>query len=202
MAPGSGQERRFMVQNTLSLRDLVRSRRSINTFTNQPVPVDLVQDLLESAVYAPNHRLTEPWRFIYMAGEARQAYATVRGQMVVDHMSAHSEADRQKATEGTYQKFIAVPAYLIVAMPAHTNPEIYEEDYAACACVIQNFLLLAWDQGLGTNWKTFKNDPRLRQVFGLAADEKVVGIIHVGYPTDETRTSRRQMAHTRLTILT
>jgi len=97
---------------------------------------------------------------------------------------------------------MAVPAYLVVAMPPHINSEIYEEDYAACACVIQNFLLLAWEQSLGTNWKTFKEDPRLRQVVGLTIDEKVVGIIHVGYPTDETRVSRRQMAHTRLTILT
>ncbi len=191
-----------MVQKINSLSELVRSRRSINSFTDQPVALDLIQDLLESAVYAPNHRLTEPWRFIYVTGAARDAYAAVRAQMVVDKMSTNTEAERQQAAEGTVKKFITVPAYLIVAMEPHAERDVEEEDYAACACVIQNFLLLAWEQGLGTNWKTFKDDPRLRQIVGLNATEKVVGIIHVGYPTDETRTSRRQMAHTRLTVLT
>jgi nitroreductase len=185
----------------MPLSELVRSRRSINSFNNQPVSLELVQDLLESAVYAPNHRLTEPWRFIYFTGDARRPYAAVRSQMVLDSMKNSGEAERQKAAEGTIEKFMAVPAYLVVAMTPRGNPEMDEEDYAACACVIQNFLLLAWEQGLGTNWKTFKNDPRLREMLKLTAEEKVVGIIHIGYPTDETRTSRRQMAHSRLTIL-
>jgi nitroreductase len=190
-----------MAQKMESLSELIRSRRSINTFTDQPVSLDLIQDLLESAVYAPNHRLTEPWRFICFAGDARRPYASIRAQMVVDSMKTQSEADRQTASEGTFQKFMAVPAYLLVVMSQHIQPDIYEEDYAACSCVIQNFLLLAWEHGVGTNWKTFKDDPRLREALGITADEKVVGIIHVGYPTDEARTSRRQMAHTRLTIL-
>jgi nitroreductase len=184
-----------------SLSELIRSRRSINSFTDQPVSLELVQDLLETAVYAPNHRLTEPWRFIYFAGEARQTYSTIRAQMVVDSMASAGEAERQQAFDGTIQKFMAVPAYLVVAMTPRGHAEMDEEDYAACACVIQNFLLLAWEQGLGTNWKTFKNNARLREFLSLAEGEKVVGIIHLGYPTDETRTSRRQMAHTRLTVL-
>lgn len=181
--------------------ELVRSRRSINSFTDQPVSLDLVQDLLESAVYAPNHRLTEPWRFIYFDGETRRTYAQIRSQMVLDSMKSENEVERQKAADGTIQKFMAVPAYLVVTMTPRGQEEVDEEDYAACSCVVQNFLLLAWEQGLGTNWKTFKNDPRLREMLGLMEGEKVVGIIHLGYPTDETRTSRRQMAHTRLTIL-
>jgi nitroreductase len=186
----------------MELSEIIRSRRSIGAFNDQPVSLDLVQDLLEMAVYAPNHRMTEPWRFILIAGGGRERYSAIRRDMVLDGMQDKSEAERQQAAEGTYRKFMAIPMYLMVAMQPHSNPEICEEDYAACACVIQNFLLLAWEKGLGTCWKTFKEDPRLRDYLGLRHDERVVGIIHVGYPAEAVQTGKRQPAHERLTLLT
>ncbi len=47
-----------------NITEIIRSRRSIGAFKDTPVAVGLVETLLESAVYAPNHRLTEPWRFV------------------------------------------------------------------------------------------------------------------------------------------
>lgn len=184
-----------------TLTEIIRSRRSIGAFKDTAVPVELVEELLESAVYAPNHRLTEPWRFIVVMGNAREEYANIRSQMVLDGLKAQGEAERTQAAEGTYRKFMGVPLYLIVTMKPHENVEIREEDYAACACVIQNFMLLAWECGLGTCWKTFKNDARLRIFAGLNADEKVVGIIHVGYPDEESQGSKRQPVQERLTVL-
>ncbi len=67
--------------------------------------------------------------------------------------------------------------------------------------MIQNFMLLAWEQGLGTCWKTFKNDLRLREFVGLGADEKVIGIVHVGYPDEALQGSKRKSVQSRLTIL-
>jgi nitroreductase len=193
-----------MTVQTMTLTELIRSRRSVATFKDQPVPLDVIHDLLETAVYAPNHRLTEPWRFIYLTGKGRLPYVTRRAEMVLENMAkqTHNEAEQQKAYEGTIQKFSSVPAYLVVAMTKHPNAEVYEEDYAACACVIQNFLLLAWEQGIGTTWKTFKEDAGLRALLGLAEPEKVIGIIHVGYPAEEPRTGQRQVAHERLTVFT
>lgn len=163
--------------------------------------LELIQELLDSAVYAPNHRQTEPWRFTVLTGEARSEYARIRAAMVADNMKAEDETKRQQAMDGTYQKFSAIPLYLLVTMQPHDNPEIREEDYAACACVIQNFLLLAWERNLGTSWKTFKDDPRLRAFLGLSETEKVVGIIHIGYSAEEPRSVPRQPVHTRLTVL-
>jgi nitroreductase len=134
-------------------------------------------------------------------GEGRRRYATIRSQMVLDGMTTQGETERQQAAEGTFAKFAAIPAYVVVAMKNHADSEIHEENYAACCCVIQNFLLLAWARGLGTSWKTFKNDARLRDFLGLAADEKVVGIIHTGYPAEAERSGQRQPVRERLTIL-
>jgi nitroreductase len=183
------------------LAELIRSRRSIATFTDQPVTLELVQELLEIAVYAPNHRLTEPWRFIVIMGEGKESYAAIRRDMVLDSMRSQGENERQQVAVGTYRKFMDIPLYLLVALRRQEDPELDIENYAACCCVIQNFLLLAWERGLGTSWKTFKNDPRLRDYVGLDEDEIVVGIIHVGYPTDEERTGQRKSVAENMTLL-
>lgn len=56
-----------------ALRDIIRSRRSIRKFKQDPVPPAVILDMLETAKYAPNHRVTEPWRFIYVSSETGKA---------------------------------------------------------------------------------------------------------------------------------
>jgi nitroreductase len=184
----------------VELAELIRSRRSIGLFNDAPVSLELVHELLESAVYAPNHRLTEPWRFIVLTGTGRERYAEIRRDMVLDFMKGQGEAERKQAADGTYRKFMNVPFYLLVVMPKQANAELDEEDYAACCCVIQNFLLLTWERGLGTTWKTFKNDARLREFLGLGETERVVGIVHVGYSAEEERAGARKPAAERITV--
>ncbi|NJO82435.1 MAG: nitroreductase [Blastochloris sp.] len=184
----------------MSLKDLILTRRTIGVFTDQPISADTVIDLLNTAVWTPNHRLTEPWRFVIMTGDGRHAYASIRREIAIESSKSLDAGDRQKAGDGTFTKFAAIPAYLVVIQKQSVNAEICEEDYAACAALIQNFMLLAWEQGIGTAWKTFKNDPRLRALFNLTADEKVVGIVHIGYPA-EAPASQRQSLDGRITVL-
>ena len=74
-------------------------------------------------------------------------------------------------------------------------------DVAATAALTQNFLLLAWERDLGTFWKTFKNDRRLRDLLDLADDERVVGWLHLGYPAGATAPTKRTPARERFTVL-
>jgi nitroreductase len=184
----------------MSLKDLILTRRTIGAFTDQPISADIVIDLLDTAVWTPNHRLTEPWRFVVMTGDGRHAYASIRREMALEGSKSPDVGDRQKAGDGTFDKFAAIPAYLVVIQKQAADPEVCEEDYAACAALIQNFMLLAWEQRIGTAWKTFKNDPRLRALFNLNPHEKVVGIVHIGYPA-ETPTSQRAALDGRITLI-
>ncbi len=61
------------LQQNESLAHTIRNRRSIRSFKPETVPSEVILEMLETAVYAPNHRLTEPWRFIYAASEAGKA---------------------------------------------------------------------------------------------------------------------------------
>lgn len=184
----------------IGLANLIRSRRSIAAYKPDPLPDGLIESLLETAVYTPNHRLTEPWRFIHLTGDAVQRYASIRREMALPGLAKLSDVEREKAANSTYQKFAQVPLYLVVALTPNSSPEVTEEDYAACAALIQNLLLLAWEQGIGSAWKTFKNDARLRALVGLQPEEKVVGIIQFGYPAS-VPSGQRKPAHERITYI-
>jgi nitroreductase len=185
----------------MDLVETIRTRRSVGVFTDQPVAPELVLELLEIAVWAPNHRLTEPWRFVLLTGDSAARYAEIRCAMALDACALEDEAARHQVGEGAYKKFSDIPAFLAVIMKENENPEIREEDYAACCCLVQNFLLLAWARGLGTSWKTFKRDERLRRLLELADDEIVVGWLHLGYPKGSTPPTSRAFAHERFTLL-
>lgn len=174
----------------MSLHDLIRSRRTVGAFTTQAVDPALVEELLESAVFAPNHRMTQPWRFVFIHGDGVERYARLRADLV-----------EPANAQGTYDKFAAIPFYVIVVNRVSANPEIAEEDALASAALIQNFLLLAQEEGLGTAWKTFKPDPRLYEFAGIADDERVIGIVHVGYSADAPREGVRKSVHDRITVI-
>ena len=57
----------------------IHARRSIKRFTDQPVSREQIEHLLEAAVQAPNHRMTEPWRFYVLGPQARRAFGEVLG---------------------------------------------------------------------------------------------------------------------------
>ncbi|MEP7290956.1 MAG: nitroreductase, partial [Chloroflexota bacterium] len=188
-------------RGSMNLADAIRTRRSVGVFTDQPVDPALVLELIETSVWVPNHRLTEPWRFVFLGGSAAKRYAEIRREMALDACGLEDAEARRQVGDGTYAKFSGIPAFLAVIMKQHPDPETREEDYAACCCLTQNFLLLAWERGLGTFWKTFKRDVRLRQLLSLDNDETVVAWLHLGTPDGTIPTSRRTPPHERLTIL-
>lgn len=185
----------------MDLVDTIRTRRSVGAFTEQSVDPELVLELLEIAVWVPNHRLTEPWRFALLTGEAAARYAEIRRDMALDACTLEDEAARRQVGDGMFKKFSDIPAFLAVIMKAHPDSEIREEDYAACCCLVQNFLLLAWERGLSTSWKTFKRDKRLRALLALADDETVVSWLHLGYPKGKIPQTARTFVHERFTLL-
>jgi nitroreductase len=179
----------------MTLSQTIKSRRSIRMFKPEAVDPALIAELLQTALYAPNHRFTEPWRFIYLSGSSRDAYAELR---------AKDAAARGKDPDKARQTILEVPAILmVVAQRSPENAELDLEDYAATCCSIQNFLLLAWEQGLGTSWKTFPDKPELREFMGLKAaeHERVAGVIYLGYPAELPPLRERKSASAMLTFL-
>ncbi len=157
--------------------DIIQERRSIRVFKEEPVSQELIEQLLGVAVWAPNHLNRQPWRFILFQGESRKTFA----QAMVETYSAE---ERTKYGEPKRQYLEQVPAHLIVVLKEDPRQKVWDEDYAAVCCLIQNFQLAAWEAGLGVVWKTnhYGYEPEFREAVGVHPGEKISGVLHIGYP--------------------
>jgi nitroreductase len=161
--------------------DTIRTRRSIRQFTDHPVGREAIERLLDSAVQAPNHRLTQPWRFYVLGPVARRAYGETLGarkaKKIEEPGAAQALVDKIAAGEA------ALPAMLAVSMTQDANAEIREEDYAATMMAVQNQLLAAHATGHCAHLKTaaVMDDPRARAAIGVPDGERIVATIQLGY---------------------
>jgi nitroreductase len=156
---------------------LIKARRSIRQFKSDPVSMELLTALLNVAVWAPTHGVREPWRFILYKDEARETVA----QAVINALSAE---EKERYGKGKLDYFMNIPMHLIVVLREDPRQRQWDEDFAAVCCWIQNFQLAAWEEGVGIVWKTnpFIYHPAFREAVGIRAGEKIIGLLHIGYP--------------------
>lgn len=168
----------------MPIPDIITQRRTIKRFTDRVVTREEIETVLAAAALAPNHRLTQPWRFHVLGPEARHAYGLALGarkaRKLTDPEAARSLCDTVAAEHR------ALPGMLAVALVPHEDPEIREEDYAATMMAVQNLTLAAVSLGLGTHLKTgaVMADPAARAAVGLPDDQRIVVIVNLGEPAE------------------
>lgn len=175
---------------TPSLREfaeVLRGRRTINLYLQTPVPDALVLDAIEAATWAPNHHVTEPWRF-YLLGR------DTIGRCVDLVREVTTEQKDAKAGEFKAANWAQKPGWLVVTCRVSADELLQREDYAACAAAVQNLALYLWKAGVGSKWTTgdITRDPRFLDILGIdPAAETVVGLIWYGYPKVTPEQSRK-----------
>lgn len=152
----------------------IRERRSVKQVRLDPVPRDLIEQVLEAAVWAPNHHLTQPWRFFVLTGSARDALGEVLAR------DPALSADKREAIR---QKPLRAPVVIAVAVEPDPRRPLLDE-IAAGVAAIQNMLLAAHALGLGAIWRTGRaiEDPAVKAFFGLSDRAVLLGFIYLGFP--------------------
>lgn len=183
-------------QQVASMAELIKDRRSVRVFKKDPIPRELIVELLNIAVWAPNHGNRQPWRFILCVDEGRSGFADAM-------VATYSTEDKARYGATRHEYLSTIPAHLVIIQKEDPRHKQWEEDYAAVCCLIQNFQLAAWEKGLGVVWKTnnYLNDPGFRAAIGIQPGEKIVGILHVGYAEAVPPVRPRIAAEELLTIL-
>jgi nitroreductase len=174
--------------------DAIRERRSIRRFADRAVARDEIESLIDAASLAPNHRLTQPWRFYVLGPEARYAYGMALGARKAKKLTdATAAATMREAVAAEHR---ALPVMIAVAVVNNENAEIHEEDYAAAMMAVQNMALAATELGLGTHIKTgaVMSDPAARAAAGVREGERIVAILNVGEPAEIPPAKPRQPA--------
>jgi nitroreductase len=163
----------------MNLQELIRDRRTIHDYVPGPLPEGAVERAVAAATAAPNHRMTEPWRFVRVGPEARNVLATISADLK-GGPSAMGDAAVQKLMA----KMLNPAELLVVCQVLHDDPGVAHEDFAAVACAIQNAMLSFWSEGLGSKWSTGAVTTDNRTYQALAIDpqrEAIVGFLWAGH---------------------
>jgi nitroreductase len=180
--------------------DAIRARRSIKRFTDRPVTRVEIEALLDAAALAPNHRLTQPWRFYVLGPEARYGYGLALGARKARKLPDPSNAEAvRELRERVAEEHRALPAMIAVAVvddPASSDRELRDENYAAAMMAVENLSIAAVELGLGTHIKTgaIMADPAARAVAGARDGERIVAVVNVGEPAEVPPPKQRQAA--------
>lgn len=159
--------------------DAIRARRTLKAYEDRPVERELVSELLDLAVLAPNHHLTEPWRFWVVGRETLAALAEATGD----------------------RKLLRSHTAIVVGVKRDADSQVAEEDYAATACAIQNLMLAARARGLASFWRTpgVLSRPVVGRLLDVPRKVRLIGVVHLGWPGEPfpPQPERRAARHTR-----
>jgi nitroreductase len=150
--------------------ECIKQRRSIRSFQPTPVARELIEKVIQAAIWAPSAGNWQPWRFVVVLRE------DLRGALV------------KLASD---QEFIAeAPAVIVVcAEPGraeHTYGARARELYCLqdTAAAIQNLMLAAHANGLGTCWVGDFDESALRRLLNIGENFRPIALVPMGYPNE------------------
>lgn len=153
--------------------EAIHTRRSVRTYTGEPVTDELVREILKAGAWAPSGLNNQPWRF-----------ALVRGDGPKDELAGL-----------TRYASIVRRADLLIAVFLDENASYdAEKDRQGIGACIQNMLLAAHSLGLGAVWlgEILKSRDRVREVLGLGERLNLMAVVALGHPARTDQTSTRK----------
>jgi nitroreductase len=162
----------------VELEEAVRTRRTHKAYGPDPVGRETLAELLDLARWAPNHNLTNPWRFRVLGPAALARLKEAAGP------EAATKLDR------------APTLVAVSAVQCGDDPVADEEDLLATACAAYVVLLAAHGRGLASYWRTpaVLRTTEGRIALGVGDDERLVGLLHLGTPRQPQRVPERAPA--------
>jgi nitroreductase len=161
----------------MELEHAIRSRRTHKVFAPEPVAPEVLEHLFELARWAPNHHLTDPWRFRVLGAET-----LARLKELAEELSPGSGAKLDRAPT------------LVVASVLRTGDEAQQaDDLLASAVAAYLVLLAAHGRGLASYWRSVPllDSSAGREVLALDPAERPIGLLHLGRPRQEQRVPER-----------
>ena len=169
----------------MELEHAIRTRRTHKAYAPEPVDRATLDELFELARWAPNHKLTNPWRF------------RVVGPAALERLKAAADDPIAAA------KLNRAPTLVLVSATQSGDPVMDEEDRLAAGTAAYVVLLAAHGRGLAGYWRTpgVLRSPEGRAALAVPDDEHVLGLLHLGHPRQEPRVPERAPLETVVTYL-
>src|SRR4051794_13485346 len=136
----------------MEVEEAIASRRTVKGFEPEPVDRDTLEELLELARWAPNHNLTNPWRFRVLGPNSLSRLKGAAADLAV--ADAPADADAEKVREVAAAKLDRAPTLVVCTAISSDDPVQDEEDRYAAACAAYIVLVAAHARGLAGYWRT------------------------------------------------
>jgi nitroreductase len=168
----------------VELEHAIRGRRTHKAYGSEPVDRDTLGEILDLARWAPNHHLTNPWRFRVLGPEALGRLKEAAGP------EAAGKLDR-------------APTLVAVSVVQTGDAVADEEDLCAGACAAYIVLLAAHGRGLAGYWRTpaVLRTPEGRAALDVGEEERLIGLLHLGPARQEQRPPERAPARDVISFL-
>lgn len=157
----------------MDLLEGIYTRRSIRSFTNEPVRRELLLEIIKAGTWAPSGLNNQPWRFVI----------------------ARDQKVRRELSQLTKYHRIIEQAPAAIAVFADRDVMYHEvKDHQAIGACIQNMLLAAHALGLGAVWlgEILKNADRVRELLGVPETMELMAVVAIGHPSEKERRSQRR----------
>jgi nitroreductase len=149
----------------------IRTRRTHKAFAAAPVDEATLLELFELARWAPNHHVTNPWRFRVLGARSRAELAR----------------EAEATNPGSAKKLDRAPTLVVASARLVGDPAEQQDDLLASAVAAYIVLLAAHARGLAGYWRTLPllDTPAVRAALGIEPEERPFGLLHLGSPRQE-----------------
>ena len=178
----------------MDIEEVIRLRRSVRVYTDQPVGGELIQKVLEAAILAPNGGNAQPWDFVLVDGPAKRkemADLLNEAHNLYFRKAKREKSDKVKEGDVIYDSLYRVPAFIVACLnqkghrmdDEYLEPERFWDIQSVCAA-FENILLVARSLGLATCWMGVGSlvEERLKRLLAIPGSVKVVAVTPLGYP--------------------
>lgn len=180
----------------MDIFEAIHTRRSIAQLREDEVPREIIEQLLEAAVRAPNHKRVEPWRFAVFTGDSREKLAkALRENYRLDHPDATPD-ELSGPGDKSARRILSAPVTIVVSSDAGQSEIETLENYSAASIATQHILLAAHALGLGAYWRSGEaayTKPRnaIKELIAAPPEAQIVALILLGYPAIAARPGPR-----------
>ncbi|HPK52935.1 MAG TPA: nitroreductase family protein [Smithellaceae bacterium] len=180
----------------MELAKAIKERRSIRNFKPDPVPQNLLQELLDLAMWAPSAMNLQDWFFAVIQGPKKEEFLKISASAfaLIKPDLEKAFQDKPKIIAGMktfYETFGGAP---VIIMAYGGKLAGGQDDVWSVSLAVQNLMLAAYERGMGTTWMdgvVFAKEKEINALLGIK-DRKLICAIPIGYPAEEPRVPPRR----------
>ncbi len=175
------------------IREVIKTRRSIfpSSYNRKKISKEIIQEILESANWAPTHKYTEPWRFRVIRGDARARLGAVLSGWYKENVAEEKfSAIKFNKLKNNPQKASCLIAVCMKRDPKESVPEW--EEIASVAMAVQNMYLTCTAHDIGSYWSSTKAILKQNDFLQLEEGERCLGLFFMGYTDIQIPEGKRE----------